>query len=101
MTSKIFQTIENIDFNKYCNCYSMPPYGKIQVECYDTVLEAINRHKSRSEDLRVDSRLVIMKKFWPEFMQRILVQTEFTKPVVFLPKLFYNHNVHKTKDINE
>ena len=75
--------METIDFNKYCNCYSMP-YGKIQVECYDTVLEAIKKFESRSKDLRVDSRLVIMKKFWPQFIQRILVQNEFRKPVVFL-----------------
>jgi len=70
--------------NKYCNCYN-PPYGKISVECYDTVLEAINTHEARPDDKRVDSRLVIMKKFWPQFIQKIIVQNEFRKPVVFIP----------------
>ena len=80
-----------MDFDKYCNCYSMP-YGKINVECYDTVLEAIKKHENRSDDQRVDSRLIIMKKFWPQFIQKIIVQNEFRKPVVILPKLFYDNN---------
>jgi hypothetical protein len=80
-----------MDFNKYCNCYSQP-YGKISVECYDTILEAIHKHESRPDDKSVDSRLVIMKKFWPQFIQKIIVQNEFRKPVVFIPKLLHNIN---------
>jgi len=102
-----------MDFNKYCNCYSQP-YGKISVECYDTILEAIHKHESRIDDKSVDSRLVvmkklaiqdsrlddkcvdsrlvIMKKFWPQFIQKIIVQNEFCKPVVFIPKLLLNIN---------
>jgi len=56
-------------------------------ECYDTVLEAINTHESRPDDKRIDSRLVIMKKFWPQFIQKIIVQNAFRKPVVFTPKI--------------
>jgi hypothetical protein len=69
--------------NKYCNCYS-PPYGKITAECYDTVMEAINTHEARPDDNGVDSRLVIMKRFWPQFIQKIIVQNAFRKPVVFI-----------------
>lgn len=73
-----------MDFNKYCNCYSLA-YGKINVECYTTVLEAINKHELRPDDYRVDSRLVIMNKYWPQFIQKIIIQYEFRKPVVFIP----------------
>jgi|LakMenEpi03Aug12_release.lakeMendotaPanAssembly.Ray.scaffolds.fasta_scaffold636874_2 hypothetical protein len=91
MISKIFQAIANIDFNKYCNCYSIA-YGTIDVECYDTILEAINKHESRTDDYRVDSRLVNMNKFWPQFIQKIIVQNEFRKPVVFQSKFAYSFN---------
>jgi len=75
--------------NKYCNCYN-PPNGKISAECYNTVLEAIYTHESRPDDNRVDSRLVIIKKFWPQFIQKIIIQNAFRKPVVFvLPKLSF------------
>lgn len=71
---------------KYCNCYSRP-YGAIQVECYDTVLEAIHKHENRQDDDRgLDSRLVMMNKFWPQFIQKLIVQNEFRKPVVFIWK---------------
>ena len=76
-----------MNFNKYCNCYSMP-YGNINLECYDTVIEAINTHERQPDDNRVDSRLVIMKRFWPVFIQKIIIQNIFRKPVVFIsPKL--------------
>lgn len=76
-----------MDFNKYCNCYSMP-YGNINVECYNNVLEAIIKHETLIEDfndfknLCIDSRLVVMKKFWPQFIQKIIVNNAFQKPVV-------------------
>jgi hypothetical protein len=38
-----------MDFKNYCNCYSWP-YGAIQVECYDTVIEAIYKHEDRKDD---------------------------------------------------
>ena len=77
-----------MDFNKYCNCYSKP-YDKIPAECYDTILEAILTHESRPHDKRVDSRLVVIKKFWPQFIQKIIIQNAFRKPVVFVsPKSF-------------
>lgn len=70
-------------------------YGRIFAECYDTVLEANHRHNSRPKDKWEDSRLIITKKFWPEFMQKIFIQTEFVKPVVFLPTLYYYYNIEK------
>lgn len=73
-----------MDFTKYCNCYNIP-YGDINVECYNTELEAINKYEFHPDDNRSDSRLVIMKKFWPQFIQKIIVQNEFRKPVVFIP----------------
>lgn len=92
-----------MDFDKYCNCYSIP-YGNINVECYDTVLEAIKKHENRPYDQRVDSRLVIMKKFWPQFIQKIIVQNQFIKPVVIMninkldPRLFVD--IHNNTDSN-
>lgn len=73
-----------MDFNKYCNCYNMP-YGKIEVECYDTVLEAIHKYETRKNDTSFDSKLVIMNKFWPQVIQKIIVQNALSKPVVILP----------------
>lgn len=79
-----------MNFDSYCNCYSMPN-GKIEVHCYDSVLEANNNHYFRSDDYRVDSRLVIMKKFWPTAIQKLIIQNEFKKPVILVsPKLSNN-----------
>ena len=81
-----------MDFNKYCNCYSKP-YDNIYAECHDTVLEAIYTHESRPHDDRVDSRLVIMKRFWPVFIQKIIVHNALNKKVVFVsPKLSLDIN---------
>ena len=81
---------KDFDFNKYCNCYSM--LGRINVECYDTILEANKKYETRTNDKKnLESRLIIMKKFWPEFMQGIIVQNEFRKPVVILPRIYYDN----------
>lgn len=74
-----------MDFNKYCNCYSSLN-GKISVECYDTLFEAINKDDYESEDIRVESRLVIMNKFLPKFIQKIMINNAFSKPVIFIPR---------------
>ena len=90
---------DTFDFNKYCNCYSM--LGTINVECYDTALEAIKKFETRKNDTSLESRLIIMKTFWPRFIQRIIVQNEFRKPVVILPRIYYDNitvNPHKYDD---
>lgn len=85
-----------MDFNKYCNCYNIP-YGNINVQCYNTVLEVINKHKLRPDDNKVDSRLIIMKQFWPQFIQKIIIQNAFRKPVVFMQSKSY-FDIHKNKE---
>lgn len=81
------------DFYKYCNCYNN--YNKISVECYDTVLEAIYTDEERDKlNTSSDSRLVIINKYYPEFLQKKFIQWEFSKftnicftPVVFESKM--------------
>lgn len=42
---------KDFDFNKYCNCYNM--LGRINVEYYDTVLEAIKKYETRTNDKKI------------------------------------------------
>mgnify|MGYP003337371212 CR=1 FL=1 len=70
-------------FTKYCNCYSMPR-GNIEVQCFDKVLEAIHEFESRPHQPRIESRLLYIKKFWPEFIQKIIIRNAFSKNVVFV-----------------
>lgn len=70
-----------MDFKKYCNCYSYPN-KKITAECYDTVLEAIKAHEIKPDTYdKYESRLIYMNKFYPEFIQKIIINNEFRKPV--------------------
>ena len=79
-------------FYKYCNCYNN---NEINAECYDTVLEAIYTHEERDKlNTSSDSRLVILNKYYPEFLQKKFIQWEFSKftnicskPVVFESKM--------------
>lgn len=90
-----------MDFNKYCNCYNVPN-DTIWVECYDTALAAINKHESRTVDYRVDSRLLIINKLWPQFIQKIIIQNEFRKPVQFVsPRLINKINAINNNNNNE
>lgn len=77
-------------FYKYCNCYNND--NKINVECYDTVLEAIYTHEERDKlKTSSDSRLVILNKYYPEYLQKKIIQWQFSKfyikPVVFESKI--------------
>jgi hypothetical protein len=83
---KIDKTKE-FGFIKYCNCYSYSyPSEKIKAECYDTVLEAIKSHKTKSKNDLYESRLVYMNRLYPEFIQKIIINNEFRKPVSIIDK---------------
>lgn len=77
-------------FYKYCNCYNN--YNKITVECYDTGLEATKSYQNRDKlNTSSDSRLVLVNKYYPEFLQKKIIQWQFAKlyikPVVFVSKI--------------
>jgi hypothetical protein len=53
----------------------------------DIVLAAINSYEKREErgiPRIMESRLMYVNRFFPEWCNKLLIQKEFTKPVVFL-----------------
>jgi hypothetical protein len=73
--------IKEFGFTKYCNCYNYPN-NKINAECYDTVLEAVKAHEFRPNTYdKYESRLVYLNRLLPEFMQRLIINNAFNKPV--------------------
>ena len=80
-------TKKPFDIYKYCNCYNFNNYGRIEVECFDTVLEAVKSFEER-EDKSIspayESRLLYVNRLFPEFVNKMLIQNEFRKNVVFL-----------------
>jgi len=85
-------SFRDIDFNKYCNCYNNR--NKIDVQCYDYMFEAVQK----VNEYHGDSRLVVMKKYYPTFIQKMLVQYAFIKPVEFTSKISNEDNKNKTEN---
>lgn len=86
ISNKIPASRKPFDIYKYCNCYNYKNYGSIEVECFDTVLEAVKSFEER-EDKTIpayESKLLYVNKLFPEFVNKMIIQNAFRKNVVFL-----------------
>ena len=67
----------------YCNCYRYPN-DKIEVKCYDTMLEAINTYE-KSVNMP-EPRMVVINKFIPNFMINNIINKQFNLKIQFEDK---------------
>ncbi len=65
-------------FYKYCNCYNS--YNKINAECFDTVEDAIESYNNIDKSNKIESKLVLVNKYYPLFLQKKIIQIAFIKP---------------------
>ena len=65
---------------QYCNCYRYSN-EKIEVKCYDTMLEAINKDE-KSVNMP-ESRMIVINKFFPNFIINNIINKQFNLKIQF------------------
>jgi hypothetical protein len=66
---------------QYCNCYRYSN-DKIEVKCYDTMLEAINTD-AKSVNMP-ESKMVVINKFIPNFMINDIINKQFNLKIDYV-----------------
>jgi len=68
----------------YCNCYSFNHQTRIKAICFDNIEDANKSHNVIKEKLKnYESQLIRINNFFPNFINNLIIQNEFRKPVIF------------------
>jgi len=74
-----------LSLNIHCNCYRHP-YRNIEAECFNTIEDANKSFHNRNKKMveKLESRLVSINRFYPEFVKKFIIQNAFNSRRIFL-----------------